>query len=319
MKRPLLSLITALALALTPALAYATFDPLTLSPAAKRDYDASMAAYDRHDMRASVTEYLKVFTAYPDPRAHREMRRQLIGPLHHIWGALYDQTRTREDACAWRSFLATYRQTLEPEIDARQIDWWRKATAEIDASLAHDFPATPTCDGVEIPGARPNASMTTSQAPAPRANPTKEAPAPRVTPTAPPPRPSRGAPQPGRDGTGRGHTGKLFIGVGAVVLLSSAAAGIAYADRYARISSLDRMVDDAGRPPTPDEGEAVRKYEGQGIAAAAYGITTAVLGGALLVAGLAVLLTDRKQPRRRVSVAPHAAPGRWGVQLAASF
>lgn len=317
MKRPILSLFLAVTVVLTPVQAHAEPAPEELTPEARADWAAAMAAYERGDLRAAIAGALEVFAAYPDPVAHREIRHKIAGPLSFLWDSLYEQTQLRADVCAWRSFVYDYRQAFGREIRERDAEFVRHKYAQIDGYLARDHPANPTCEGTASPGAATNEARTPGASPAPPTAPAIRSTAPRTPTTATLPGPVA-APRSDHDPR-RATVGKALIGAGAVMLLGAAVSGIVYADRYARISSLTRTLADAGRPSTPDEDRSVRAFERQGLIAAGFGITSGVLGGAALVVGLATLLTDRPTGARRVSVTPHAAPGRWGLQLAASF
>lgn len=267
----------------SPAPSPAPEPPIELSPAAKQHNARGIALVYAGQDDAGIAELEQAYAAMPDPLRYRAGRGKVLGSLRSALLRRHAATGDRAPLCRLRELLRGHRAALlaalGPSGSPDDVAGTDAAIREVDATL----------------GDRP------CLAPRP-------APSPTVLATVPPSDPRRPA-------TARPHriAGGVLLGSAGLATLGTATAAAIYGDRYRRLDALDRELE------TPAEVAEKERLHHEGRVARTVGVALGVGAGALLVAGVAVLVAAPRRNSNRLGLAPTVTPGAWGLHLSGRF
>lgn len=299
MKKPrcLLRIILAASISST---AHAQDTTVTLPAAAQADHAAAMTAYVAGDDAAALAGFQRAYGRLMDPLADRQGRDFVLGSLRSTWARLYERSHDRRHLCDWRAALQTHadalRQALGAAVTPADTAGFEDLLAEVDRDLARDFPADPRCTPPDKP-----TPVLMHEPPAP------------VEPT---PTVSLHSPKKDLRAERLRRAGIVTVSLGVANLIGMTTALIVADDRQRRIEEFHRGLSASGRPAVSSDFEYVAQLRDQGLAANTAAVVTGVLGGLLVVPGVALLVVGRKHPSP-VTVAPQA--GTWGLSLRGRF
>ncbi len=297
MPRCLLHTILAASLSFT---ARAQDTTVTLPAAAQADHAAAMTAYVAGDDAAALAGFQRAYGRLTDPIADRQGRDFVLGSLRSTWARLYERSHDRMHLCDWRAALQTHadalRQALGHAATPADTAGFEDLLAEVDRDLARDFPADPRCAPPDKP-----TPVRMHEPPAP------------VEPT---PTVSLHSPKQDLRAQRLRTAGIVTLGLGIANLIGMATALIVADDRHRRIVEFHDGLSASGRPATQADFDYVTRLGDQGVAANTAAVVTGVLGGLLVVPGVALIVVGRKYPST-VTVAPQS--GAWGLSLRGTF
>lgn len=263
-----------------------------LPPEARLHNSRGMTAFLAHDLATAQSELEQAYAAMPDPIKHRAGRDLVLGSLRSVHLERYDQSHDRTDLCAarelQRAHVAALRSALGPQAPSDAVAGPQKGLEQLDARVAHDFPAAPRCD----PPAPELRSVPPQLA-------TKPPPAPLHPPV--------DATRPHR----RRAAGGTLIGVSGLAAIGAAISAGIYSDRYRRLDARTRGL------VAPEYGDAAALHH-QARTARTTAIATGIGAGLLLVTGVALLVSAPRRTRQ-LSLTPAATPTTWGLQLHGRF
>lgn len=271
----------------------APISPPELTPEARAHNDRGVALVLAGQFDEGIAELERAYAALPDPLLQRAGRGKVLGSLRSALVRRYEATGASVHLCRLREILRRHRTelltALGPAGSADDVAGTDEVIVDVDAKLA-GRPCDAAAASVPSPAPEPRPALSTSTRP-------------------PPLHPPEDAPP--RDNRLRG-AGWGLIGVGGLAALGSATAAAIYGDRYRRLDALDRWLEDSA-----EIAEKQRLHHDARLARTA-AIVTGSVGGALLVAGIAVLVNSPRRAKR-VSLAPALTPGAWGLHVHGRF
>jgi hypothetical protein len=284
--------------ALLLAIHFGIAAPTELTPTAQEHHDRAIVHLDAGDKPAAIEEFERAYAALPDPVEQRAARGALLGAIRGTLLDLYDESQDPAHLVRLQALLIRHRDELQtalgPAATPEATSGTQKAIDEIEAEMQRVQPA-----------------------------PLLPAPAPVLVP--PPPTaasvPPLHDPREAEEAAAtrrRRRVGGALLGASMVPIAATIAGGTVYAARYRAIVKQGERVDKEGGVATDAQVETALKMQREGQAARIVAIVGASLGGALLVAGVAVLATKRR-PQPRVGAAPLLSPQVWGLGLHGSF
>ncbi len=271
----------------------APLPPPELTPEARAHNDRGVALVLAGQFDEGIAELERAYAALPDPLLQRAGRGKVLGSLRSALVRRYEATGASVHLCRLREILQRHRTelltALGPTGGADDVAGTDEAIVDVDAKLA-GRPCDAVAPGVPSPPPEPRPVVS--------------------APSQPPPLHPPGDASP-RSNRLRG-AGWGLIGVGGLAAIGSATAAAIHGDRYRRLDALDRWLE------TPAEIAAVQQLYHDARLARTAAIVTGSVGGALLVAGIAVLVNSPRRARR-LSLAPALTPGAWGLHVHGRF
>lgn len=279
-------------------------DPSAVQQHIRRGVDL----YDNaRDFAGAARELERAYALLPDPLRDRARRSSVLGFLRAVLYDLYEQTGDPAELVRLQHHLRRYIAELRAALGSAEpdaLDVAEDALRQVEARLA----------AASAAGAGSKLSPATATAPdAPAAGP-PDPPATRAAAPPPAPRAAQEAPEARR----RRVAGVALLGASAAPLLAAGVAALVYADRYNQIDRLDHALDRGARPATDEDFARVRHLERQGRVAGITAITTATMGGVLLVSGIVLRVLDRERSSRLRPTA-QLGPQAWSLGLRGSF
>ena len=273
-----------------------------LTPEARPFNERGIALVEAGQHAAGVAELERAYALLPDPLMHRKGRSKVLGSIRSTLNRLHAATGDP-------AYLERLQAHLLRYIEGLLLALGDAATAaDVEFSLAALRDVSAMLSALQLPST--DASSPTMAGP--------PAPAPARSVVAPA-RPDPVAVT--RGGQRLRVTGGVLIGVGVAALGVMTGAAVASADSRGKLRGLTGSLAEPGLPASPTVWLQGERYYHRAGAYQAVAITTGVIGGVALAAGIALRIVGKRRTptSARRSLTPLLAPGVVGVLLGGAF